>query len=278
MTNQLRTLSLMLGWCLAAACAPASLPRADDPVPASGADLSFAAAPDLFFTFGDVRLRYRDVGRGEPLVLLHGWSRSLNDWHPIADSLASTHRVIALDWRGFGMSDKPAHPSRYGREMLDDVVRLLDHLEMRQAHFIGHSMGATGAAVFAVRHPQRVRTLVLAAGAFRDSSSLARRFTRWIEDLEQERGMEWALAGNSRDALIATLKNGPPSTAHAEAAAVRVPTLAIVGSEDFQAEDTRQLAGWWPGVRVVIVEGAGHSNILARPEFLAAVRAHIQSR
>jgi pimeloyl-ACP methyl ester carboxylesterase len=64
------------------------------------------AAPDRFFTIGDVRLRYREIGRGEPVVLLHGATRSLEDWAGFGDSLAVDHRVIALDLRGHGQSSK----------------------------------------------------------------------------------------------------------------------------------------------------------------------------
>lgn len=272
------TMSRALLAVLLAACAPVLAPRTTKPVETAALPARLASAADRFFQSGDVRLRYRDIGQGAAVLLLHGWSRDLDDWQPVADSLAARHRVIALDWRGFGRSDKPTDPSRYGREMLDDVERLLDHLGIRQVHLVGHSMGATGAAAFAVRRPRRVRTLVLAAGAFQDSAALARRFAGWIEDLEHGRGMEWALARNDRGALIATLRNGPPSVSPAQASANRIPTLAIAGSQDFQVADTRRLADWWPGVRVVIVEGAGHGDLIARPAFLDDVRAHLRAR
>jgi pimeloyl-ACP methyl ester carboxylesterase len=83
------------------------------------------------------------------------------------------------------------------------------------------------------------------------------------------------MAANSCAALVAVLTNGFPAVTPAEAATVAAPTLAIVGSADGQAEDTRRLATWWPGARLVVVEGAPHGELLGRPEFLAEVRRHL---
>jgi pimeloyl-ACP methyl ester carboxylesterase len=281
-------------------CAPSS-PAAARTAPAvakSAAAATLATAPDLFLTTGDVRLRYRDIGRGEPVVLLHGYSRSLADWYGIADSLAVNHRVIALDVRGFGQSSKLADPARYGKAMVDDVTRLLDHLGLRQAHRVGHSMGAILAADFAVSHPTRVRTVTLAAGAFRDSTGFAQLVAPSIASLERGDGLRplltflfpmWndslvtvvnrdVIATNDRSVLLAVLRNPPPSVAPAQAASVRVPTLAIVGSADPLSDDSRRVAEWWPGAREIVVDGANHGDITSRPEFLAAVRAHLGAR
>src|SRR5215467_797793 len=60
------------------------------------------AAADEFVTVGDIAIRFREVGAGDPVVVLHGWSRTLDDWSTVAEALAPTHRVIAMDVRGFG--------------------------------------------------------------------------------------------------------------------------------------------------------------------------------
>ena len=82
---------------------------------------------------------------GQPVVLLHGFSGSLDTgWVEtgVLPTLASDYRVIALDSRGHGKSDKPHDPQSYGLQMGQDVVRLLDHLHIARAHIVGHSMGA----------------------------------------------------------------------------------------------------------------------------------------
>ena len=97
---------------------------------------------DKFFDSKGVKIRYVDVGRGEPVVLIHGFSSSLDaNWGAprIIDTLAKDFRVIALDCRGHGKSDKPHDGSKYGNEMIEDVARLMDHLNIPKAHIVGYS-------------------------------------------------------------------------------------------------------------------------------------------
>lgn len=287
--------SLVLAGAVALACAqrPPSAARTSPAATSSIRGTSLAAAPDHFLTTGDVRLRYRVIGTGDPVVLLHGYSRNLADWYGLADSLAGKYQVIALDERGFGQSSRFADPARYGDAMVDDVVRLLDHLALRQAHVVGHSMGAVVAANLALRHPTRVRTATLAAGVFRDSLGVVQLSAPTIASLERGEGLRpllawlfpmWpdsvlipidrqAMAENDRGALLAVLRNLPFFLQRARAATLRIPTLAVVGSADPLAPDSRELATWWPGVQVMVVDGANHGDITARPEFLAALRA-----
>ena len=145
---------------------PGRSPEAAPAIASPDAPRRLAAAPDRVLTTGDVRLRYRVVGSGEPVVLLHPLGASLEMWGRFADSLATQYRVIALDQRGFGQSSKFADPARFGAEMSTDVVRLLDHLRVRRAHVVGYSLGAAVASHLAVRAPDRVATVSLVAGPF----------------------------------------------------------------------------------------------------------------
>ncbi len=103
-----------------------------------------ATPEDKFFSSAGVRLRYLEQGAGEVIVLLHRNGTSAQSWIDIGimDRLAIRYRVIALDCRGYGKSDKPHNPSSYGANMGEDVVRLLDHLGIMKSHLIGYSMGA----------------------------------------------------------------------------------------------------------------------------------------
>src|SRR5262245_42949024 len=101
--------------------------------------------PDKFFNSSGVQIRYVDQGSGEPVLLIHGYTLSIEtNWiEPrIFQSLAKDHRVIAFDLRGHGKSGKPYDPTSYGREMEQDAIRLLDHLGIRRAHVVGYSLGA----------------------------------------------------------------------------------------------------------------------------------------
>src|SRR3712207_504342 len=107
--------------------------------------LDRVSAQDQFFDSNGMRIRYVEQGSGPPVVLIHGFSGSLDTgWVEtgVLPKLAADYRVIALDCRGHGQSDKPHDPKSYGRQMSEDVVRLLDHLNISRAHIVGHSMGA----------------------------------------------------------------------------------------------------------------------------------------
>ena len=139
---------------LATACRAAPIP-ADQRYPAG---TPFRAQ---YRTIDGTRLRIIDSGNGTPVVLIHGIGASLYAWrYALPPLVAAGYRVVAFDNRGFGFSDKPAHgysTSDYARL----VVALLDSLGISSAVLVGHSMGGEIAAETALRHPDRVRGLVL---------------------------------------------------------------------------------------------------------------------
>ena len=111
------------------------------------------------------RIRYIDVGRGAPVVFLHGLGASMYAWRRnLATVAAAGFRVIAFDNRGFGLSDKPAAPydnAAYARL----AIALMDSLRLTDAVLVGHSMGGAIAAQVAIEYPARVRGLVLVGSA-----------------------------------------------------------------------------------------------------------------
>ena len=117
------------------------------------------------FDSNGVKIRYVTEGKGEAVVLIHGWMGDSSMWG--RDSSGNTKlkgadgfQVIALDCRGHGKSDKPHEVEKYGPEMAADVVRLLDHLKIEKAHLIGYSSGAFIAGKVTATHPQRVLSVV----------------------------------------------------------------------------------------------------------------------
>jgi pimeloyl-ACP methyl ester carboxylesterase len=129
---------------------------------------SAAFAEDKFFNSNGLRIRYVDEGSGPAVVLIHGNGGSLDGWRNAGfEDLARDYRVIALDVRGHGKSDKPHDPNAYGGEMRLDVIRLLDHLGINRAHIIGYSMGGSMTAALLTTHPHRFLTAVIAGAAGR---------------------------------------------------------------------------------------------------------------
>ncbi|TDC38780.1 alpha/beta hydrolase [Micromonospora sp. 15K316] len=106
------------------------------------------------------RLSYLDFGGPDPvLIALHGHFSEGADFAPLAERLGSRWRVIALDQRGHGESDRATDYDRGG--YVGDVMALLDHLGLAEVALLGHSLGGVNAYQFAARHPDRVTALVV---------------------------------------------------------------------------------------------------------------------
>jgi pimeloyl-ACP methyl ester carboxylesterase len=96
-----------------------------------------------FTTNDGVTLQYRDSGgEGVPLVMLHGWGQTQAMFHHQLEELGADRRVITLDQRGHGTSDKPHHGYRIAR-FAQDFLDLLDHLELDEVDVLGWSMGVS---------------------------------------------------------------------------------------------------------------------------------------
>jgi len=144
--------------CVLAGCRAPALPEAQ----LFPAGTEFTAR---YLQVDGTRIRYIDVGRGAPVVLLHGLGASMYAWRRnLAAVAAAGFRVIAFDNRGFGLSDKPSAPydnAAYARL----VIALMDSLLLTDAVLVGHSMGGAIAAQVAIEYPARVRGLVLVGSA-----------------------------------------------------------------------------------------------------------------
>ncbi|MBC7921797.1 MAG: alpha/beta hydrolase [Ferruginibacter sp.] len=117
-----------------------------------------------YATVNGVRLHYVEGGNGPALVCLPGWPQTWYSYHPIAAGLARHHRVIIVDIRGMGSSEKPA--TGYDKKtMARDIYELLRHLGLEKASLLGHDIGGMVAASFAFNHPAATEKLILADGA-----------------------------------------------------------------------------------------------------------------
>jgi len=110
---------------------------------------------------GDVQLYYDEQGSGEPLLLIMGLAADSTAWLYQIPDFAKRYRTISFDNRGVGRSSKPAGPYTI-HQMADEAAALLDALDVPRAHVVGVSMGGMIAQELVLRHPQRVRGLVLA--------------------------------------------------------------------------------------------------------------------
>jgi len=114
-----------------------------------------------FLQRGSTSIHYRVEGQGEPLVLIAGTGFDMSFWDPLMPALEE-FRVLRVDNRGAGLSDCPDEPYSI-RAMADDVVAAVDAAGFESAHVYGASMGSLIAQDLAIRHPDRVRSLMLGA-------------------------------------------------------------------------------------------------------------------
>ena len=113
-----------------------------------------------------VRIHYRTEGKGQPLR--HGFTDSLETWHDLGyvEALKPHYRLILIDARGHGPSDKPHQPDAYEREGdVADITTVLDDLNVTRAHYFGYSMGGRIGFAIARYAPERVHSLVMSGGS-----------------------------------------------------------------------------------------------------------------
>lgn len=262
------------------------------------------AVPDQFFDSHGVKIHYVDIGRGEPIVLIHGFSSSLDaNWGRtrVIEKLAKDFRVIAFDVRGHGLSDKPHDAASYGLNVVEDVTRLLDHLNIAKAHIVGYSMGGAITGKFITLHPDRVITATFGASAPRLGwpAQADRDATTLAESLEQGHGVKplilrlappneptpsddvieqesRAIMGRNDPLALAAVQRGNKEQAVTllEVRALKMPLQMVVGSADPIRAGVGPMTTIKPDVKVVIIEGATHSGLrsaAARAEFVGAI-------
>lgn len=124
-----------------------------------------------YFDSNGVRIHYTVEGKGEPVVLIHGVAANadLNWRRPgVIRALSQHYKVIAFDLRGHGLSGKPQDPDAYGSEMIEDIARLMDHLQIPKAHVAGYSLGGFLLLKFLAVHPERVQSAAICAAGWID--------------------------------------------------------------------------------------------------------------
>jgi pimeloyl-ACP methyl ester carboxylesterase len=271
---------------------------------ASCAAAQAAAPPDHFFDSNGVRIRYVEQGVGPPVVMLHGYTGTL-DRHFVANgvfgAIAKNHRAIAMDLRAHGKSGKPHDPKAYGDELAKDVIRLLDHLKIQRAHIVGYSLGAILAGRLVTIHPDRLASVAFIGGHPRRAlNATDRKFIdESIREMESDlpfRSLAVAIqptgaplpsddelrkmvaplaAANDVKALAAMWRGGGfPLTTDAALKAARFPMIEIIGTLDPAVSEVEPLRMAHPQIRMLVLDGATHGGeqgVLRRAETLAAL-------
>jgi pimeloyl-ACP methyl ester carboxylesterase len=220
------------------------------------------------FDSNGVKISYTVQGKGQPVVLIHGWlsSAGLNWGLPgVTALLAKDYQVIALDVRGHGASDKPTKEDAYGPELVEDVVRLLDHLKIKKAHVVGYSMGGIIAGNFMVKHPDRVLTGTLGGMGWLKSGSIAEFGFAQIGKKDPNANAV-AICGRSLAKLSLTEE---------QIKSIRVPVTILVGDKDefVQKLYVDPLKKVRPDWTVTNIKDGDHLSCILKPQFKEEIAA-----
>lgn len=258
--------------------------------------------PGQTFDSAGVKIFYTDEGprEAEPVILIHGFGINADiQWRKsgVVRALKKDYRVVTLDNRGQGLSDKPHEPEKYGAEMANDVVRLMDHLKIAKAHVIGYSMGGFITMRLIASYPDRLLSAMPCGAGWGETND---------DNMKMLNGLADSLdAGGGFDLLAKRLEPGgkepsPVKVASmnfflsqmndkkALAALIRgfrgltvtedeirrniVPVQAIVGTIDPLRDGVDRMKDVMANLKTVYLEGDDHMTAPHDPRYIAAVK------
>jgi len=246
---------------------------------------------DLFFT---------QEGKGEDLVLIGGLTANHTIWELLLPHLAPHFRLLRLDNRGSGRSFVPQVPYTIG-DMAEDIVALIDHLNIKTAHVVGHSMGGMILQQLLVAHPERIIKAVVCAStatisamarlqlqstALMRAARVPQRIilesvlpwlfsSQWLSDPQRVEGTIQAMIGDPYPQSEKGYAGQVAAIARFDVADklphVHTPTLVVAGAEDalLPLSFSEQIAALIPDAQLIVMEKLGHMLQIEAPETLA---------
>jgi len=246
------------------------------------------------FHNGEVEIAYLDEGEGEPILLVHGFASSKNvNWvYPtwVSELRKGGRRVIALDNRGHGDSEKLYDPAQYSIPMMaGDVVALMDHLGIARADVMGYSLGARLTAWLGAYRPERLRSAILGGigiglidgGGPGENVAVALEAPA-LDDVTDPVGRTFrAFADQTRSdrkALAACLRGSRTLMTRDEARSISVPVLIAVGTADEVAGSAGALGEVIPGSEVLDIPNRDHMRAVGDKVYKEGVSDFLSRR
>ncbi len=244
--------------------------------PATAQEIQVRSA---YVTVSDgMRIHYLEAGQGTPVILLHGSSGTSESNYlatGIVEALARRHRVLALDFRGQGRSDRPADPKRYASDRYpQDILEIMDRLGVRRAHFAGYSMGGEMLGHLLSLAPERIVTATFGGSGLLEPDPKVDAALEARDPKGRDRnpprlaGRLWSLRNlEALRAMEAGRRRRPPTTPPADPRRITFPILMIIGEYDTPTRFSSLMRRSFPDVRLAVLPGRGHATALADPRF-----------
>lgn len=246
---------------------------------------------------GDIETAWFEVGRGSPIVLVHGLADDHRLWRRVLPDLCLAHRVILYDVRGHGESTAGDADGTL-KQLGEDLVALLDAIELPSAAVAGYSLGGTVAMRVALDHPDRVDVIFPIA----TSSRVGRSVVGWYQEraerdddelrrlIDRDTVEQYQLAPGELEAALRMRREATADLAgyrnacramarlHAEPLdgelpAIKTPTLVVSADLDQHCPPRagEMIASAIPGASMEVVEGSAHPIPIQKPADLAAL-------
>lgn len=257
---------------------------------------------ELALTNNDVAVHYELIGKGYPLVMLHGQFMNTTMFDEFNTPLMKDFQLIKIDLRGHGFSDKPLEINMDG--YVEDVLTVLDKLYIKEAHFLGFGLGGAVAATIASKYPKYVNKLVLISTGIKSYyeaerefhnryASILRTMTRKernhvLEDYmykdiktvnkyyKRMKDTQTAMTEQEEDAVILSTIDYNPQKLDV----IEVQTLVMNGRHDelMPIEEAEALAALLPASKLSIYENSGHALLFEQfDDFVKEVKEFLKN-
>ena len=229
-----------------------------------------------YFDSNGIQIHYKDVGSGEPILLIHGFASNIYmNWEfpGWIDFLVNNgRRVIAIDNRGHGSSTKLYDPNDYGAPLMaEDACRLLDHLKIKSTNVMGYSMGARIAAFLTMNFADRVKRVIfgglgysMITGGLDSTLIIEALEIDNVSEITDQTGLAFRKfadkTGSDRIALAACMRSSRQKIKPAEIGKIVVPVLIAVGTRDDIAGSAKKLAELIPNAKVLEILNRDHQQ------------------
>lgn len=240
----------------------------------------------------DIDMYYELTGEGDPLLLIHGLGSSTRDWEEQVPVLSQKYKVITIDLRGHGQTDKPKGP--YSMRMFaEDIAELLKNLGINSIHILGISLGGSVAFQLTVDYPDLVKSLIVVntgievrvdsfkmrlevfkrtfivklVGMKKMGEVLAPRLFKKPEQEDLRKKLIERWAENDKKAYLAAFYAFKGWSVRDQLSKINFPTLVIGSDEDYALSSVKEeYTALIPNARFIEIKDARHAVTMEKPK------------